>query len=146
MNLIPLHDEFFKESDHTTLEHPCPGCLSFPFLTVGQIDICNISIFVAWASYAKLLAMPADVSVKPFKTFPKELHVCRETHMTLITSGICHAHVKVLKIWFPVGGQYLLEGFNVKTGCYLITDGADYLVVGYGGRRIYHDSAEHLVM
>ncbi len=53
MNLIPLHDEFFKESDHTTLEHPCPGCLSFPFLTVGQIDICNISIFVAWASYGK---------------------------------------------------------------------------------------------
>ena len=76
--------------------------------------------------------MPADMSVKPFETLPKELHVCRKTHMTLITSGICHAHVKVLKIWLPVCSQYLLEGFNVKTGCYLITDGADYLVVGYG--------------
>ena len=66
--------------------------------------------------------------------------------MALIASDICHAHVKVLKIWFPVCGQYLLKGLNVKTGCYLITHGDDYLVVGYGERRVYHDSAEHLVM
>ena len=90
--------------------------------------------------------MPADMPVKPLETFPKEFHVCRETHMALVASGICHAHVKVIKIWFPVCGQYLLKGFNVKTGCYLITDGADYLVVGYWERRVYHDSAEHLVM
>ena len=102
MNLIHLYEKFLKKPDHTTLEHPCSGCFSFSFLTVGQTGICNISIFVAWASYVKLLAMPADMSVKPFETFPKELHVCRETHMTLITSGICHAHVKVLKIWLPV--------------------------------------------
>lgn len=43
-------------------------------------------------------------------------------------------------------GQYLLKGFNVKTRCYLITDGADYLIVGYWGGRVYHDSAEHLVV
>lgn len=30
--------------------------------------------------------------------------------------------------------------------CYLITDCADYLIVGYGKDWIYHDSAEHLVM
>ena len=102
--------------------------------------------FVARASYAKLLAMPAYMSVKPFEAFPKELHVCRKTHVAFITRSICYAHVKVLKIWFPVCGQYLLKGFNVKTGCYLITDGAYYLVVGYRGRWIYHDSAEHLVM
>ena len=24
MNLIPLYEEFFKKSDHTALEHPCP--------------------------------------------------------------------------------------------------------------------------
>ena len=39
-----------------------------------------------------------------------------------------------------------LKGFNVKTGCCLITNGADHLVVGYWERRVYHDSAEHLVM
>ena len=90
--------------------------------------------------------MPADISVKLFDTFPKEFHVCRKTHVAFITRSICHAHVKVLKIWFPVCGKYLLKECNVKTGCYLIMDGAYYLVVGYGGRRIYHDSAEHLVM
>ena len=102
MNLIHLYEKFFKKPDHTTLEHPCPGCLSLSFLTVGQIGICNISIFVAWASYAKLLAMPADMSVKPFETFPKEFHISGETHMALIARGIGHAHVKVIKIWFPV--------------------------------------------
>lgn len=39
-----------------------------------------------------------------------------------------------------------MKGINVKTGCYLITDGTDYLVVVYGNGRIYHDSAEHLVV
>ena len=24
MNLISLYEEFFKKSDHTTFEHPCP--------------------------------------------------------------------------------------------------------------------------
>ena len=38
------------------------------------------------------------------------------------------------------------EGNQFKTGCYLITDGTDYLEVGYGKRRVYHDSAEHLVV
>lgn len=66
--------------------------------------------------------------------------------MTFITRSISHAHVKVLKIWFPVRGQYLLKGVNVKQGCYLIADGTDYLVVGYGKGRVYHDSAEHLVV
>ena len=42
--------------------------------------------------------------------------------------------------------QYLLKGINVETGCYLITDSTDYLVVGYGKGRIYHDPAEHLVV
>ena len=39
-----------------------------------------------------------------------------------------------------------MEEINIKTGCYLIASGADYLVVGYGKGRIYHDSAEHLVV
>ena len=90
--------------------------------------------------------MPADLPVKPFEAFPKKFHVCGKTHVAFIACGIGHAHVKVLKIWFLVCGQHFLKGFNVKTGCYLITDGADYLVVGYGKGRVYHDSAEHLVV
>ena len=43
-------------------------------------------------------------------------------------------------------GQDFLQGINVKTGCNLIADGTDHLVVGHGKRRIYHDSAEHLVV
>ena len=66
--------------------------------------------------------------------------------MALIACGIGHAHVKVLKIGFPVCGKYLLKGFNIQTCCYLIADGADYLVVGYGERRVYHDSAKHLIV
>ena len=90
--------------------------------------------------------MLADMPVEPFETFPEEFHVCGKTHVAFIACGIGHAHVKVLKIWFPVCGQYLLKGCNVKTGCNLIADGADYLVVGYRERRVYHDSAEHLVV
>ena len=88
----------------------------------------------------------ADMPAEPFETFPKQLHVCGETHVAFIARGISHTYVKVLKIWLPVCGQYLLKGVNLKTGCCLITDGADYLVVGYGERRAYHDSAEHLVV
>ena len=90
--------------------------------------------------------MLVDMPVEPLETFPEKFHICRETHVAFIACGIGHAHVKVLKIRFPVWGQHFLEGFNVKTGCHLITDGADYLVVGYGKGRGYHDSAEHLVV
>ena len=46
--------------------------------------------------------MKADMPVEPFETFPKKFHIYRKTHMTLIACSIGHAHVKVLKIWFPV--------------------------------------------
>ena len=102
MNLIPLYEELFKESDHTTLEHSCPRSLLFSFLAVGQIGCRNISIFVARMPYTQIPAMPADMPVKPFETFPKELHVCRKTHVALIAGGIGHAHMKVIKVWLPV--------------------------------------------
>ena len=101
MNLIPLHEELFKKSDHATLEHSCPRCLPFPFLAVGQVGCCNIRVFVARTPYAQIPAMPADMPVKPFEAFPEELHVSRETHVAFIACGIGHAHVKVLKIRFP---------------------------------------------
>ena len=41
---------------------------------------------------------------------------------------------------FPEGNQCQAEGR------YLIADGADYLVVGYGKGWVYHDSAKRLVM
>ena len=146
MDSIPLYEEFFKKPDHTALEHPCPWNLPFSFLAVGQIRRFHIRIFVARTPYAKLPAMLTDMSVKPFNAFPKKFHVRRKTHMALIACGIAHAHVKVLKIRFPVWGQHFLEEFNVKTGCHLIADGTDYLVVGYGEGRVYHDSAEHLIV
>ena len=90
--------------------------------------------------------MLTDMPVEPFEAFPEEFHICRETHMALVACGVCHAHVKVLKIWFPVCGKYLLKGGNIKTGCDLITDSADYLVVGHRHGWVYHDSAEHLVV
>ena len=39
-----------------------------------------------------------------------------------------------------------MERINVKAGCYLITDGTDYLEVGYGKGRGDHDSTENLVV
>ena len=90
--------------------------------------------------------MMAHMPVEPFDAFPEELHVCGKAHVAFVACGISHAHVKVLKIRLPVCGQHFLEEFNVKTGCHLVTDGADYLVVGHGKGRIYHDSAEHLVV
>ena len=91
--------------------------------------------------------MLADMPIEPFETFPEEFHIRGETHVAFIVCGIGHVNVKVLKIWFPVGGQHFLEEFNVMTGCYLITNGTDYFGVGYGSKdRIYHDSAKHLVV
>ena len=46
----------------------------------------------------------------------------------------------------PSVNQHFLKGINVKTGCNLIADGTDYLVIGYGKGRVYYDSTEHLVM
>ena len=146
MNLIPLYEELFKESDHTPLEHSCPWNLPFSFLAVGKIGLWHIRIFVARTPYTEFPAMAADMSVEPFDTFPKQFHVRWKTQVALIACGIGHAHVKVVKIRFPVWSQNILEGINVKTGCYLIADSADYLDVSYGRGRIYHDSAEHLVM
>lgn len=79
--------------------------------------------------------MFADIFVESFEAFPEEFHIRRKAHMALTASCIGHADMKVVKIWFPMCGQYLLKGFNVKTGCYLITDGVDYLVVSYGEGR-----------
>ena len=121
--------------------------MPFSFFSCSRTDKpWNIIIFVARTSYAQIPAMMAHMPVEPFDAFPEELHVCGKAHVAFIAGGICHAHVKVLKIRLPVCGQHFLEGFNVKTGCHLITDGADYLVVGHGKGRVYHDSAEHLVV
>ena len=59
-------------------------------------------MFVTRTPDAQFLAMPADMPVKPFETFPKELHVSRETHVALIACGIGHAYVTVLEIRFQV--------------------------------------------
>ena len=67
MDFIPLYEELFKESDHTTLEHSCPRSLPFSFLAVGQIGLRYIPIFVAGTSYAKLPTMSVDISIEPFK-------------------------------------------------------------------------------
>lgn len=90
--------------------------------------------------------MLADMPIEPFDTFPKELHVRRKTHMTFITCGIGHTHVKVLKIRLPVWGKDSLKGVNVKTGCNLIMDSTDYLVVRYRAGRGYHDATEQLIV
>ena len=146
MNPIPLTDELFKKPNHTALEHPCPWGLPFSFLAVGQIGFRHILVFVTRTPYARLTAMLADMPVEPFDAFPKKLHVRRKTYVALVACGICHAHVKILKVWFPVWSQDLLEGINVKTGCYLITDGTDYFEVSYWKGWGYHNSAEHLVV
>ena len=146
MDPIPLTEELFKKLDHTALKHLCPWSLPFSFIAVGQIGRWHILVFVTGTPYAQIPAMPAYMPVESFDAFPEELHVCRETHVALVACGIGHTDVKVIKIRFLVWSQDLLEGINLKTGCYLITDGTDYLEVGYGKRRVYHDSAEHLVV
>ena len=51
---------------------------------------------------AKLPAMLTDMLVQTLNAFPKQLYVRRKTHITLIAGDIGHAHVKVLKVGFPV--------------------------------------------
>ena len=100
MNSVPLYEKFFKEFDHTALEHLCPWSLPLSFLAEGQIGFHHIPVFVTQTPYVKLPAMFADMPVEPFEAFPEKLHICRETHVTLIACGIDHAHVKVPKIRF----------------------------------------------
>ena len=80
-------------------------------------DMPSIYMLLAFApNSTDLASLPLTMGrIKLFNAFPKELHICKETHMALIAGGICHAHVKVLKIRLPVCSQYLLKGFNVKT-------------------------------
>jgi len=146
MDPIPLTEELFKKLDHTALKHSCPWSSPLSFLAVGQIGFRHIPVFVARTPYAQLPAMPAYMPVEPFEAFPKEFHVRRKTHVAFIACGIGHADVKVIKIRFPVWSQELLERINVKAGCYLITDGTDYLEVGYGKGRGNHNSTENLVV
>ena len=108
MNIIPLYKKLFKKSDHTALEHPCSWGLPFSFLAVWKIGLWHIRIFVAQTPYSKIHTMPADMPVKPFNTFPKLFHICGVTHVTFIACDISHTHVKVVKIRFPIRGQYLL--------------------------------------
>ena len=58
--------------------------------------------FIAQTSYTLSPAMLTYMTVEPPDTYPKKFHVSRETHVTLIACGISHAHVKVIKIRFPV--------------------------------------------
>ena len=146
VNVIPLYDEFFQESNHATFQHPCPWDLPLSFLAIGQIGYRNIRIFVTGTSYTKISTMLADMPIEPFDPFPKELHVRRKTHMTFITCDIGHTHVKILKIRLPVWGKDSLKEVNVKTGCNLITDSTDYLVVRYRAGRGYHDTTEQLIV
>ena len=50
---------------------------SFPYSVPLSLRVCNISIFVAWTPYTKIHAMPSDMSVKPFETFPKQFYLLR---------------------------------------------------------------------
>ena len=102
MDFIPLYEKLFKESDHTTPEHPCPCSLPLSFLAVGQIGLRHIRILVARTPYIQIPAMKADMPVEPFQAFSKEFHIRRKTHMALIACGIGHTDMKVLKIRFPV--------------------------------------------
>ena len=101
MNPVPLADELFKKPDHTALEHPCSWGLPFSFLAVWKIGFRHIRIFVARTPYTKIHIMPADMPVKPFDTFPKQLHVCGETHVAFITRA------SVIHTW-----RFLRYGFR----------------------------------
>ena len=71
---------------------------------------------------------------------------CRKTHVTFITRGISHAR-EGSQDMVSSGRRYLLKEVNIKDGDAIsLPDGTDYLVVGYGKGRIYHDSAEYLVV
>ena len=143
MNPIPLTDELFKKSDHAALEHP--WALPFSFLAVGQIGSATF-LYLLRGCLMPTHSNTCRYACISFDAFPKKLHVRSKTHVALVACGISHAHVKVIKIRFPVWSQDLLKGINVKAGCYLITDGTDYLEVGYGKGRGCHDSAEHPVV
>ena len=63
-------------------------CMLLTFAPNSTKGLRYIPVFVAGTSYAKLHTMPADVSVEPFKAFPKEFHISRITHMAFIACGI----------------------------------------------------------
>ena len=54
----------------------------------------------------------------------------------------CWKAVSIQDILMAVSYTHLV---NVKTGCNLITDSTDYLVVRYRAGRGYHDTTEQLI-
>ena len=79
-----------------------------------------------------------------FATLPKQLDVCREAEVTLVTGRVCQAQILILKIVFPFVIQYALKAVYVKKRCKTVADGTLYLAVFDGGGRAYQNAAEYL--
>lgn len=92
---------FFKKPDHPAFEHPC---LETFFFSCSRTDKTPLHSCICYAD-----ALCPDPCYEGrydyyshFEAFLKEFHTYCEAHMALIACGIGLAHMKVLKISFPV--------------------------------------------
>ncbi len=114
---IPLYDELFNESDHIC-------CLSIRVLEVFPLSFLAVAMKDRTLTHPHiccadaLYRVPCNVRryvCRAIRYFPKAVSCPLENAGGSHSMWHRHAHVKVVKIRFPVWSQNILEGINVKT-------------------------------
>ena len=115
-------------------------------LSVSQVCFLYIIVLRPQYMFAKLRTDTAHHLVRSLDTFPKQLHVGRETNQALIATCISIYRVKVLHVWLPGICKQLLLLLDLQLLGQLQQDTVNQLVVCQLVLRTYPDSAEDLIM
>ena len=115
-------------------------------LLIRKVCFFYIIVLRSQSMLTKLRTDTAHHPVCPLDTFPKQLHVGRETHQTFIATCICINCVKDLHVWLPSICQQLLLLLDLQRLGQLQKDTVNQLVVCQLVLRTDPDAAEDLIM
>ena len=130
METVGLTQQLLQQVEQPPFQHPAARGLTPAFLAVRKVCTAHVTPFVPRTADAKYPTILAEMTVKPFHTFPKQFQVSGMTHVAFIAGGIGHTDVKVFQIGTPVFCKYALEGVHIQLFGQFLTDCTYYLIVG----------------
>ncbi|MBR8707185.1 hypothetical protein IX324_003010 [Bacteroides pyogenes] len=77
-------------------------------LPISQVRFLNVIVFRSLPVLAKSGTDTTHHLICSLDTFPKQLHIGRETHQAFIAARICVDCIKILHVWLPSICKYLL--------------------------------------